>query len=335
MPMRLVMLGTGRFAVPTFRALLASSHTVLALVTQPDRIGRGHHDHANVMKETARGARVAVWQPERVNSAESLEHLKSFDADLFVVAAYGQILSSKLLALPRLGAINLHASLLPRYRGAAPIQHAIWNGETRTGVTVFQIVPQLDAGPILGTVETDVGSDETSGELESRLAELAAPLTLHTLEQLERGTARSVSQDPSLVTLAPRITKDQGLINWSLSSAHIACQVRAMQPWPMPFSFLIQGQHAPRRMLILNVRHPDNVAPTTWEHAVPGDVIPLNATPGRLMVRTGHGLLEITRLQPAGKRPMAASEFLRGHPLTRGDRFVSTGNSPDSPAAFR
>jgi methionyl-tRNA formyltransferase len=317
------MLGTGRFALPAFRALLASSHAVAALVTQPDRAGRGHHRHVNVMKEAALAAGIDVGQPDRANSPESLAWLQACHADVFVVAAYGQILSAKLLALPRLGAINLHASLLPRYRGAAPIQHAIWKGETRTGVTIFQIVPQLDSGPILGTVETAIGPEETAGELELRLAELAAPLTLQALEQLERGSARPVLQDPSLVTLAPKITKEQGLIDWTRSSPQVACQIRAMQPWPMPYSFLRRGHQSPMRTLVLSARIPSDTMAVGWEQAAPGDVVPADSK--RLLVRTGTGLLEITQLQLAGKRPMSAAEFLCGHPLTQADRFASDG----------
>jgi methionyl-tRNA formyltransferase len=273
------------------------------------------------MKEAALPAGIDIWQPDRVNSPESLARLQACHADVFVVAAYGQILSAKLLGLPRLGAINLHASLLPRYRGAAPIQHAIWNGETRTGVTIFQIVPQLDAGPVLGAIETTIHPEETAGELELRLADLAAPLTLQTLEQLERGVARPVPQDPSFVTLAPKITKSEGLIDWTRSSPQIACQVRAMQPWPMPYSFLRRGQQFPLRTLVLCVQGVESAMSGGCEAAAPGDIVP--ADPQRLLVRTGSGLLEITQLQPAGKRPMAAADFLRGHPLARGDRFGS------------
>jgi methionyl-tRNA formyltransferase len=313
------MLGTGRFALPTFRALLHSSHHVTALVTQPDRTGRGHHHHVNVMKEAAMARHIDVCQPDRANSPDSLARLESFRADVFVVAAYGQILSARLLALPGLGAVNLHASLLPAYRGAAPIQYAVWNGETRTGVSIFQIVPELDAGPILGTVETQISSQETAGDVESRLAELAAPLTLRVLDQLESGSVQPVPQDPSLVTLAPRITKDQGLIDWTRSSPQVACQVRAMQPWPMPYTFLHRDARPPLRTLMLTVRIADESFPCGCEQFTPGDIVPARSV--QLLVRTGTGILEIVQLQPAGKRPMSAADFLRGHPLAPGDRF--------------
>jgi methionyl-tRNA formyltransferase len=325
-PLQLVMFGSGEFALPTFRALVGSCHHVAALVTQPDRSGRGHHRHVNVMKAAALAAGIEVWQPGRANSPDSLARLESYRGDIFVVAAYGQILSASLLALPRLGAINLHASLLPRYRGAAPVQYAVWNGETHTGVTIFQIVSQLDAGPILSSVETEIGREETAGELELRLAELAAPLTLQTLDELDRGGTRPTPQDPSLVTLAPKITKHHGLIDWAQDSSRVVCQIRAMQPWPMAYAFLRRGQQPPLRVLVLSARIPSDTMPGSWELASPGDIVP--SDPRKLMVRTGTGVLEIMRLQPAGKRAMSAAEFLRGYPLTLADRF---GNLTESP----
>lgn len=315
MPLRLLMMGTGEFAMPAFRALCDSSHEVVALVTQPDRTGRGHHHHVNLMKDLALERGVEVFQPERSNTEESLQRLQDFGADLFVVAAYGQILSARLLAIPRLGAINLHASLLPKYRGAAPIHYAILNGETRTGVTIFQIEPKLDAGLILGQVATEIGPDETSGDLLPRLAELAAPLTLQVIDDLEHGRARSMPQDPSEVTLAPKMPKEMGLIDWTQPAARIGCHVRAMQPWPMPYTFLHQPDKPPSRLLLLRVRP---VAARS-NAVAPGAVI--DADTGRLVVQTGDGGLEILELQPSGKRRMSVAEFQRGHAVRPGDRF--------------
>ena len=315
MPLRLLMMGTGEFAAPAFRALCDSSHQVVGLVTQPDRTGRGHHHHVNVMKDLALERDIEVFQPERANTDESLQRLKNFGADLFVVAAYGQILSARLLAIPRLGAINLHASLLPKHRGAAPIHYAILNGETRTGVTIFQIEPQLDAGLILGQVATEIGPDETTGDLLPRLAELAAPLTLQVIDDLEHGRARPIAQDPSEVTLAPKMPKELGLIDWTRPAPRIGCHVRAMQPWPMPYTFLHHSGQPPLRLLLLRVRPagPGN------SDAAPGTVIA--AASGSLVVQTGDGGLEILELQPSGKRRMSIAEFQRGHPLHPGDRF--------------
>lgn len=317
-PLRLVMFGTGQFALPAFQALLGSPHRVAALVTQPDRAGRGHHHHENVLKSAALEAGLDVFQPEHAGAPESLDRLRRYEGDLFVVAAYGQILSRALLAVPRLGAINLHASLLPKYRGAAPIQHAVLHGESRTGVTVFQIVPRLDAGPVLGEVATDIGPDETAGELERRLAELAAPLTLDVVHQLERGTQRPVPQDDTQASLAPKLSKDQGLIDWGRTSREVLWHIRAMQPWPMPFTFLHYDAKPPLRLLVLAAR--EGEPPTAADHP-PRHGGVLSTEPGRLLIRTGEGVIEVLRLQPAGKRTMSAAEFLRGHTLTSADWF--------------
>jgi methionyl-tRNA formyltransferase len=313
------MMGTGEFALPTLRALCDSPHEVVGLVTQPDRTGRGHHHHVNPLKELALEHGVHVWQPERVNDDESLEQLRSINADLYVVAAYGQILSSRLLAIPRLGAINLHGSLLPKYRGAAPVQYAVLNGETRTGVTIFQIEPKLDAGLILGQVETEIGPRETSGELMTRIAELAVPLTLEIIDALEHGTARGIPQDPAGVTLAPRMLKEMGLIDWSQPAERIDWHIRAMQPWPMPFTFLHQTGKAPLRMLVLAIEP----AGDEGMESLPGTVV--SAAEGRLFVRAGDQSVELLEVQPAGKRKMAAAEFLRGHAVRPGDRLGPEG----------
>lgn len=318
MSLRLLMMGTGSFAVPAFRGLLESSYTVVGLVTQPDRSGRGHHHHVNPMKELALAAGVPVLQPERASHPEAIEQLRALQADLFVVAAYGQILSSRLLAIPRLGAINLHASLLPKYRGAAPVQYAILNGEQRTGVTIFQIVRELDAGPILGQVETEIGPRETSGELEARLAELALPLTLQVLARLEAGTASAVPQDPQRATFAPRITKEMGQIDWSAPAERIGWHVRAMQPWPMPFTFLHRDLQPAVRLLVQEVCTCPSPPPGTLS-GTPGRIV---AAPDcRLLVEAGDAIVEILRLRPAGKRAMSAAEFLHGHALPEGARL--------------
>jgi len=174
MSLRIVLLGTGEFALPPFRALIESDHQVAAVYTQPDRTGRGHHRHVNQVKVLAEEHGIPVRQPERVNTPDVLDELRAFEADLFVVAAYGQIMKPDFLAIPRLGAFNLHGSLLPRHRGAAPVQYSIWKGDQDTGVTMFQIEPALDSGPMVGKVVTPVGSKETSGELMQRLADLSA-----------------------------------------------------------------------------------------------------------------------------------------------------------------
>lgn len=307
------MLGTGSFALSTFRGLYETSHEIVGLVTQPDRTGRGHHKHVNPMKELAIEHETPVFQPAKANEPESLERLREFNADLFVTAAYGQILSAELLSIPRLGAINVHASLLPKYRGAAPIQFAIINGETETGITIFRIEPKLDAGPILGVVKTDIGEKETYGELQDRLAELAVPLTCQVVDELAAGTAQESVQDASLVTKAPRLKKTDGAIPWQKTSRLVGCHIRGVQPWPKPSATLQTGDDT-LRMLVLDVDSSDRVVT-----GVPGSVEVVDKK--RLFVKTGDGSVELLSVQPEGKRPMSPAELMNGKPISTGDRF--------------
>lgn len=318
MSIRLVMMGTGRFALPAFLQLLDSPHQVVGLYTQPDRTGSGHHRHVNPMKETALSRDIPVFQPANVNTAESLDELRALNADLCVVAAFGQILSADLLAIPRLGAINIHASLLPKYRGAAPIQHAIIRGETETGITIFQIDPRLDAGPMLGIERIPIGPRETYGQLEERLAALAAPLCRRIVDQLANGTTQPIKQDATQATRAPRLKKQHGAIDWSKSAAEIDCHVRGMQPWPTAYSTLVRAGGKPLRIIVLEVEPVASIAT-----AQPGDVL---STPDQgLIVRCGDGAVRITRLQPEGRREMTTNEFLRGQPVQPGDHFTTPG----------
>ncbi len=313
------MLGTGEFALPAFRAIADSSHELVGLVTQPDRFDARGRLHQNVMKEFAVARDIPVLQPANINTEESLAQLRALNADLFMVAAYGQILSAEVIGVPLQGCYNLHASLLPKYRGAAPIQYAVWKGETETGVSIFKIEPRLDAGPILATVRTTIDPRETAGELEVRLADLVAPVTLQFLDDLERGPLTGTLQDKSLVTKAPKLKKGFGAIDWSQTGQQINCQVRAMQPWPMPYAFLNIEGCPPLRVLILEVA-PEAV-PDTSDHA-PGTIVHNNGK--SLRVKCADGSCQIDRIQPVGKRPMAIAEFLRGYPAIPGSRFEPT-----------
>ena len=319
MPLKIVLMGTGDFAVPPFRALLDSPYEIVGVLTQPDKTGRGHHQHVNPVKELAAAKSVPVFQPERVNRPEMLETLRSLQADVFVVAAYGQILKPELLAIPRLGAFNLHGSLLPRYRGAAPVQYSIWKGDCITGVTIFQIEPALDSGPIVGFFETPIDDDETSGELMLRLAELSVPLTLDVLRQLNDGTAVFRPQDATQVTLAPKISREDGVIDWSKPGYLVECHVRAMQPWPKASSILQRRDQAPLRCIVSKVAlvKDDDTMPS----AVPGKV---QQNQGRFLVATGDGWMEILKLQTEGRKAVDGRSFLNGYPLADGDGFVDS-----------
>ena len=308
------MMGTGEFALPSFLALCDSVHEVLGLFTQPDRVGRGHHAHPHPMKEAAVAHNIPVFQPENVNTAGNLDSLRSLNADLFVVAAYGQILKRELLDIPRLGALNIHASLLPQYRGAAPIHHAIRAGETETGISIFQIEPRLDAGPILLMDRTPIGPEETSGEVHDRLAQRSALLILQVIEQLELGTTSPVIQPTEAPSLAPKMNKSSGIIDWTRSAQQIHDHIRAMSPWPRAFTWIRHGDDQLKRLIVHQSRVLDASTPQS-----PGCVVRVEHD--QLEVQTGEGVLELLELQPEGKRSMNIADFLNGHPLSLGDTF--------------
>jgi len=318
--MRLVMMGTGTFAEPTFETLFGTSHQVVGLFTQPDRaVGQERGSTRQTgkgMKTIALEHGVAVFQPESVNTPEGVAALQSLQADLLVVAAYGQILSKDVLATTKHGGINVHASLLPKYRGAAPIAWAIYHGEKQTGVTIIQMSVQLDAGGMIAQEAVDIGPDETAGELEARLAPLGAKLALQVVDQVEAGTATPLPQDQSLVTKAPKLKKEDGLIDWKRTAEQVCNQIRAMQPWPTAYTFFHREGQAPTRVIIhrcSNVR-----LNYEFDEPLPGRIEVSNDD---IFVATGGNGLNVIELQPAGKRRMTAAEFLRGHPIKEGDRF--------------
>jgi methionyl-tRNA formyltransferase len=320
--MRIVMMGTGTFAEPTFEALLAAKENVVGLVTQPDRdVGRRTGASRQVGKglaSIAAAAGVPVAQPASINTPDGLAELAAFAPDLVVVAAYGQILKPAVIATPPLGMINVHASLLPKYRGAAPVAYAIWKGETRTGVTIIRITPGLDSGDMLARGELDILPDETAGELESRLAPLGAKLCLDVVAKLKLGPVSGVKQDPALVTKAPKLTKEMGLIDWSRPAEEVARQVRAMQPWPTAYTFFHRPGKEPMRVIVNRARV--GAIPDGVEHAQPGHVL-VDAKQTICVMCGDWSAVELLELQPSGKKRMPCPEFLRGHPVQLLDRF--------------
>ena len=309
MPLKLAMLGTGTFALPTFRALLDSPHEVAALVTQPDREGRGHHRHVNPLKVLAEERGVAVLQPPRVKRPEAVERLRAVGADLFVTAAYGQLLSQEVIDLPRLGAINLHGSLLPKYRGAAPVQRAVMAGETRTGVTAFQITVGMDEGPMLAAVETDIGARETAGGLHDRLAELAAPLAVEVVDALADGTAEPVEQDHAAATHAAKLAKEDGIVDWSRPARLVDAQIRGVQPWPKARTWW----NGETELLVPEVEPAGGSGEA-------GTVLSLDPP----TVGCGEGAVRLVRVQPPGKKAVTGEEFVRGYPIQVGDTLGGT-----------
>jgi methionyl-tRNA formyltransferase len=327
--MRLVMMGTGLFAEPTLEALLASPHTVAGLVTQPDRAAgqeRGStRQTGRGMKNIALEHGVPVLQPESINTPEGVRDLQALKPDLLVVAAYGQILSRDVLAVPPQGGINVHASLLPKYRGAAPIAWAIYHGETRTGVTIIKMSVSLDAGDMLAQEALDIGPEETAGEVEARLAPLGARLALQVIEQIQNGTVQGCKQDASQVTKAPKLKKENGLIDWSNTVVQVCNQVRAMQPWPTAYTYFHRPGKPPVRVIITRAV-PGGIATFGLGPSGPvaGKMFVRSGSPPELIVWTGKehlGGVRVLELQPAGKRRMTATEFLRGHRLQEGDYF--------------
>lgn len=310
--MRIVCLGTGPFAVPSLRTLVASDeHEVLAVVTRPQR-GRSKEPPAP-MAAAAAELGLPLWQPESVNLPESVERLATYEADLLVVCDYGEILKPDALGTTRLGGINLHGSLLPKYRGAAPVQWAVLNGDAETGNTVIQMTPGLDAGPILGTQIVPINAFETSGELEDRLALLGGDLTLRVVDQLAAGTAEGTPQDKSLATKAPRLKKEHGLIDWTRPAAEIKNQVRGLQPWPRAYTFVPQTKGEPLRLVIDRVE-------VVEESGTAGEVLNVDK---RLVIATGDAAVEVLDVQPAGKRKMAAADWLLGAKLAAGSVLSS------------
>jgi methionyl-tRNA formyltransferase len=313
--MRLVMMGTGPFAVPTFRALLASRHEVVALFTRPPRTGAGKHRTAdNPMQAVAEERGLPIFWPESIKAPEAIAQLAALSPELLVVCDYGQILSTAALATARLGGINLHGSLLPKYRGAAPINWALYHGDAETGVTVIHMTPRLDAGPAIGQVRTPIGPAETTPAVETRLSELGAPAVLEAIADLEAGNAQPLVQDETQATPAPRLTKGSGLIDWSRSAAQLANQVRAFQPWPASYTFWQRGAGEPLRLIIDRAQ-----ALATATDASPGTIV--TSRGNQLEIATGSGLLSIDAIQPAGKRVFTIPEFLNGYPLVPGLRL--------------
>jgi len=323
--LRIVFFGTPAFAVPTLDALLASApHTVAGVVTQPDRPrGRGQKTSEAPVKARAVEARVPILQPERMKDPAFLDALAAWRADLGVVAAYGRILTDAILATPRLGIINVHGSLLPRWRGAAPVHRAIIAGDQETGITIMRVVQALDAGAMMAKASRAIGADETSEEVERDLAAIGAPLLVDVVNEIADGTATETPQDERLVTYAHRLTKDDGIIDWSWPASRIHNLIRGLHPWPHAFSFVHGKRVIVRRSAAsaLNTTDLPNLPDLPHPSYPPGTV--LEAGGDRLVVATGDGSLRVVEIQAEGKRPMTARDFLAGHRLASGDRFTA------------
>ncbi|MCZ6794035.1 MAG: methionyl-tRNA formyltransferase [Planctomycetota bacterium] len=320
--MNIVFLGSGPFAVPSLEVLWrhATRHPLRAVVSRPDRRARrGRRLLQTPVKLRATELGVECRSPESVGEAESLAWLRSLDIDLCIVAAYGEILRRDFLDVPSLGTFNLHASLLPKYRGAAPVAHAILAGEKTTGVTLFRIEEGLDSGPVVARRETVIEALETAGELEERLSRLGAELLEEELEAFAGGTHTETPQDHGLATRAPKLGKEMGLLDWDVEAVTIRDRVRALNPWPTAYAFLERQGREPERMALLAVDVGD-----LESAALPGTVVEVSGTGFQVACRDGS--VRVLELQRQGKKALSSAAFLNGYPLRLSDRFL--GETP-------
>lgn len=305
--MRVIFMGTPDFAVGTLEAVIAAGHEVMLAVTQPDRPkGRGKAMQAPPVKVCAQAHGIEVFQPERIRNAECIEHLRSYDADIIIVAAFGQILPEEILNMPRYGCVNVHASLLPKYRGAAPIQWAVINGDKVSGVTTMRMDAGLDTGDMIEKVEVTLDPEETGGSLFDRLADAGAKLCVHTMAQIEAGTAQYEKQQESEATHVGMIKKQMGNIDWSRPAEEIERLIRGLNPWPSAYTRL-NGK-------TLKIWHADVVTDTAGTQQKPGTVV--RVTGQELFVQTGDGVLSLKEVQLEGKKRMDIEAFLRGYEIT-------------------
>lgn len=312
MNLRIVFLGTPDFAVPSLEALIASRHDVVAVVSQPDRPkGRGQQLQPTPTKISAAAHGIPVLQPARIRDDAFLQSIRDLRPDLGVVVAFGRILPDALLAIPRLGMINVHASILPRYRGAAPIQRAVLAGDAETGVSIMRVVTELDAGPVFSIARAAIPPDATSGDMAGVLASLGAAELGPIVDALGAGQAVETPQDHALATLAPKIAKDEGVIDWAEPAARVHDKVRGMQPWPLA-STTLNGERLVVRRSRVTALDAHDMAPSAIVRAHGDD----------LTVACGGGTaLQILQIQPEGRRTMSAREFLAGRGPLEGARL--------------
>jgi len=332
-PLRIIFCGTPAFGLPSLKILLADPEfRVEAVITQPDRPrGREQNLAPSPIKNGALAAAVQIYQPEKIKSPEAADFLRRIAPDAIVIIAYGQIIPRGLLEIPRLGWINLHGSLLPRYRGAAPIQRSILNGDNRTGLTTMKIDAGLDTGPILEQLEMQIGADETAPQLMARMADAGAPLLIRTLRGLDSGNVQPIPQDNSLATFAPPLKKEKGLIDWATPASEIYNRIRAFDPWPGTYTHFrgrlchIWGRPAQHAESTASVEGAANAAhsgsPAISIAPEPGTIA---ENRGDIRVACGEGTwLRIEYLQPEGRKRMAAREFANGARISSAERFAS------------
>ncbi len=308
--MNIIFAGTPEFAVPTLQALINTPHRLCAVLTQPDRpAGRGRHMTASPVKELAQAHGLTIYQPERLN-ADMIQTLKEYTPDLMVVVAYGQILPPALLSLPRLGCVNIHASLLPRWRGAAPIQRAILAGDRETGVTLMQMDNGLDTGDMLTQTRSLITPEDTSETLHDRLARLGADCLIDNLAALAQGELTPTKQDDAQATYAKKLTKEEGLIDWQQDAATLARHVHAFNPWPVAYTYL-EGERV--RIWEAKVSTESPINPGT----LPGTIIHSTAT--GIDILTGKGILKLTKIQMPNRQALPVSQLFHSNAWSPGN----------------
>jgi methionyl-tRNA formyltransferase len=317
-------MGTGPFAVPSFEALRAAGHDIALVVTKPQPSVKSRKGAPPApVRLWAQQHGLPIYDPPSINDPAAVQRIGQENATLLVVCDYGQILKPAALQAATLGGINLHGSLLPAYRGAAPVQRALLSGDAVTGVSVIHMTPRLDGGPILCTRETAIDDHETAGQLEQRLSLIGVDATHEAIGLLSHWDGTSpigTKQDPDKVSRAPRLAKAEGEIVWSGTTRQIDCHVRGMQPWPVAFTFITVNEKKPPLRLAVKQAH--DAKRSSGGHQ-PGEIVGGDG----FLVATADGVLEITRVQPAGKREMSGTEFLRGHQIPPGRQLTSCSAS--------
>jgi len=310
--MNIIFFGSDKFGVPSLKALRAAGYLIPCVVTQPDRRkGRGLHFEGTAIKETARALGINIFQPKDINSAESIEYLKIFSPDILVIIAYGQILSQGVLDIARIMPLNLHASLLPAYRGAAPINWAIIKGEKKTGVSVIQVIRKMDSGPVILQEEVAIAGEDSAITLEDKLAQAGVRILLEAVVSINNKSYKLLPQDEKMASLAPKLRKSDGAINWNNGAQDIYNLIRGCSGWPGAFT------HYKNKLLKIYKAEVSGAE----KNVSPGEIT--KVTNEGLSVATARDNLVITQLQMEGSRAMSASEFLSGHRINIGERFIT------------
>lgn len=308
--MKIIFMGTPDFSVPILEALLQAGHNVVLAVTQPDQPkGRGKAVQFSAVKTAAAAHQIPVYQPKRIREPECVSYLKTFEADIMVVAAFGQILSEDILTMPRYGCVNVHASLLPKYRGASPIQWAVLNGDKISGVTTMQMDAGIDTGDILEKTEIVLDEDETGGSLFDKLSDAGAKLCVQTIAHIQDGTVTRTKQEETQATHVGMITKQMGKVDWTKSAAEIERQIRGLDPWPGTYTSLHGKTLKLWKAAVLE----------GGDSAQAGQIV--YADKQQLVIQTGEGRLSLLEVQLEGKKRMRIDAFMRGHQIEPGQQL--------------